>query len=212
MVSHGFEYTFGSSIVSDHSMVSLSTRRNRLGRPHLIADRPARRVEPHPVFRHRSNRLGFERVVVYPSADRVAEESLLSNLAAYFDGAVDQLGSSRPSVQMTRQRLSVLIQDRDLVLVLEDLRDVQVVVVGARHAQRFAEIPGIVALGGADRVGTLERLVGLVQLQPERRFAIGADGGCVTNRCLRNFCLVALILLLTGGLAWAQATAELAGR
>ena len=34
----------------------------------------------------------------------------------------------------------------------------------------------------------------------------------MTNRMLRNFCLVALTLLLTGGLAWAQATAELAGR
>ena len=34
----------------------------------------------------------------------------------------------------------------------------------------------------------------------------------MTNHRLRNFCLVALTLLLTGGLAWAQATAELAGR
>ena len=32
------------------------------------------------------------------------------------------------------------------------------------------------------------------------------------NRCLRNFSVVALSLLLTSGLAWAQATAELAGR
>ena len=34
----------------------------------------------------------------------------------------------------------------------------------------------------------------------------------MTNRSLRNVCLVGLTLLLTGGLAWAQATAELAGK
>ena len=32
------------------------------------------------------------------------------------------------------------------------------------------------------------------------------------NRCLRSFSLVALSLLLSGGVAWAQATAGLAGR
>src|SRR5205814_7769240 len=32
------------------------------------------------------------------------------------------------------------------------------------------------------------------------------------NRCLRNVSIVAVTLLLTGGLAWAQATAELAGK
>ena len=62
------------------------------------------------------------------------------------------------------------------------------------------------------RLGGPVRQIGERPLARLATFARRGVEGCGMNRCLRNFSVVALSLLLAGGVAWAQATARLDGR
>ena len=55
----------------------------------LVADRPAGIVQPYAVFREGPDGLDFERVIVDPSADGIAEETLLSLIATHLHAAID---------------------------------------------------------------------------------------------------------------------------
>src|ERR1041384_4966673 len=67
-----------------------------LGDARLIADRPAGVVEPHAILRHGADGHDFERVIVDPPSDRVAEPPRLAVLAVNFDAPVDHLRQRPP--------------------------------------------------------------------------------------------------------------------
>src|SRR5688572_3593666 len=139
----------------------------RLGDAYLVADRPPRRVEPHPVFGHRANCLDLERVVVNPPADGVAEKPRFPDVAtSQVDAAIHEPRELPAVGPDDAPAVVVVIENRDLEVVLHDLGEARVVVVVARHAERLADIPGIVAVGGEHRIDPLECFVGPVQFQP----------------------------------------------
>ena len=133
---------------------------------HLVADRPARRIEPDAIVRHRAHRLRLERVVVHPSAHRVTEESRFADFAADIDAALHELWQLPAVGPYHAPAVVVLVGHEDLVLVLENLRQPDVVVVVARHAERLASIARIVVLGRQHRIEAFERVMRFVQLRP----------------------------------------------
>src|SRR6185503_5724836 len=104
----------------------------------LIADRPAGRIEPHTILGQRSDRCHFERAVVDPGADRIAEDPLFPVLTVDLNAAVQHLGELSSIGPDHPPAIVVVIRDQHLDRVLEGLRQPDVVVVVAWHAQRLA--------------------------------------------------------------------------
>jgi hypothetical protein len=63
--------------------------------------------------------LGFEREVVHPPSDGVAQESLLPHFAPDFHAALDELGELATIGPDDPPPVVVLIENRDLVFVLK---------------------------------------------------------------------------------------------
>ena len=135
----------------------------------LIADRPAGRVEPNSVFRHRPNGLGDERGVIRPFADRVAVKPLLPHFLPDLHAAVHQFGELSPVRPDDSPAVIILIENHDLDVILKDLRLPHLVMIHVRHPERIAEFPWIVLLPGVNCVKAFERLVRLVNFQSVRR-------------------------------------------
>src|SRR5262245_12765106 len=114
---------------------------------------------PYAVVRHHANRLNLKGVIIHPSAYRIPEESRLSKLAADLHATVHELRKSSTVRPNDAPPIVVVIEDIDLVLVLEELRQPDVVVVVPRHSERFAAVSRIVVLGGKHGVLTFERVM-----------------------------------------------------
>src|SRR5262249_25624625 len=125
----------------------------------LLADRTAGRIEPDAIVRHHADRLDFKGVVVHPSAHRIPEESRFSKLAADLDTTVHELRKPSAVGPDDAPPIVVVIEDIDLVLVLEELREPDVVVVVPRHSERFAAVSRIVVLGRKYGVLPFERVM-----------------------------------------------------
>src|SRR5579864_3477101 len=130
----------------------------------LITQGPARIVEPNPVFRHGSDRLDLEGVIVQPLADGVAHPALFPELAVYFHAAIEHFGEGTTVDPNDAPSAVVVIQHRYLSLVLKDLGKSEAVMIPARKSQGFAEIPGIIVFVRRDRVDPLGWLMSLVHL------------------------------------------------
>src|SRR5690348_4649499 len=112
----------------------------------LITERPARIIEPNAVFGHGSNRLDLEGVIVQPFAHGVAHPARFPKLAVYFYAAIHQFGERTTVGPNDAPSVVVVIQKRDLGLVLKDLGKSEAVMIPAGESERLAEIPGIIVL------------------------------------------------------------------
>src|SRR6185503_15897808 len=99
----------------------------------LIAEGPASVIQPDPLLRHRPHGLDIERVIVHPRPDRVPEPSRLSLLTVYLDtAAIHEFVKWSTVGPDDAPLVVVLVQHRDLVLVLKNL-DAEIVVVMSRQ-------------------------------------------------------------------------------
>ncbi len=98
--------------------------------------------------------------VVHPIAHRVPIKPRLLDLLAHSYAPLNQLRQLSPISPDNAPRLSILIQDRYLVCVLQDLRLPEVIKICAGEPQRFALVPRIVIKPGEDRINALERFIG----------------------------------------------------